>query len=53
MGTFCAVPSGTRSVGCAYPALPCRALDCSVPSGLGLLLRQACPEHSAELELSS
>src|ERR1700740_2401773 len=32
---LCARPSGTRSVGYAYPALPCRALDCSVPSGLG------------------
>ena len=35
----CAVPPGTRSFPLAYPALPCRALDCSVPAGLVPLLR--------------
>src|SRR5579859_1192600 len=29
-------PPGTRSFPLAYPALPCRALDCSVPAGLDL-----------------
>jgi len=32
--SFCAVPFGTRSFSVTYPALTCRALDCSVPTGL-------------------
>jgi hypothetical protein len=36
---ICAVPIGTRSLCQAYPALPCRALHCSVPSGLGAVVR--------------
>ena len=35
----CAVPPGTRSFPLAYPALPCRALDSTVPAGLAPLLR--------------
>jgi hypothetical protein len=36
---FCAVPIGTRSLCQAHPALPCRALDCYVPSGLDAVVR--------------
>src|ERR1700722_12500873 len=30
-----AVPDGTRNSLFPFPALPCRATDCSVPTGLG------------------